>query len=89
MYTYMRCLTFLHTDPKFFGKGTSSVRGKMAVSLTCPSIQSMRREMYWLAGSLVGFLNLDPSCQRYSYFGPPDMVGHVESERAMKCLVNK
>lgn len=35
--------------------------------------------MYLGAGNGVGFLNVSPSAQRYSYLGPPDIVGHVVS----------
>lgn len=32
--------------------------------------------MYLLAGRGVGFLYSFPSCHKYSYLGPPDIVGH-------------
>lgn len=59
--------------------GTSVVMGKMSSLLIWPSTQSMRFSMYFGAGSAVGFLNLSPSAQKYSYREPPLIFGHVVS----------
>ena len=50
----------------------------------------MRREMYWGAGSLTGFLYLTPSCHRYSNLDPPDMVGQLSRVhcRYSDCIQN-
>lgn len=43
------------------------------------SVQSIRYSMYFGAGKGVGFLKVSPSAHKYSYRGPPDIVGHVVS----------
>lgn len=57
----------------------SVVMGKISSLLICPSTQSMRFSMYLGAGRAVGFLNLSPSAQKYSYRDPPLILGQVVS----------
>jgi len=53
--------------------------GKRDSLFICASAHSISSEIYCGAGSLVGFLNLQPSAQRYSNLGPPDIVGQDDS----------
>lgn len=49
--------------------------GNCLSSLIFSSTQSIRDEIYCGAGRAVGFLYFSPSCQRYSYLAPPDILG--------------
>ena len=50
--------------------------GKRDSLLIWASAQSINNDIYWGAGSWVGFLYLWPSAHKYSNLGPPDIVGH-------------
>jgi hypothetical protein len=52
-----------------------TVAGNILSSFICFSIQSIRRLTYLGAGKCVGFLYASLSHHKYSYLGPPDMMG--------------